>query len=68
MDKINLPVPGAGGPHTYDNSFVLFERIKDGEFQINLGNPKKKIAQWKLNSRAKNLIYNFSGGREYGFF
>lgn len=30
MDKINLPVPGADGPDSYDHSFLVFERLSTG--------------------------------------
>lgn len=67
MDKINLPIPGNGGPPTYDNSVILFERIKVDEYRIKLGNPRE-IAEWKSVSQKKDLIYRLSGGREFGFF
>lgn len=67
MDKINLPIPGDEGPPTYDNSVILFERIDEGEYRIELGTPIT-IARWKASSEKRSLLYSLSGGREFGLF
>ena len=40
IDKVNLPIPGAAGPETYDNGVVHFERTGPKAFSIRLRSRK----------------------------
>ena len=70
MDKVNLPVPGAEGPPSYDNSILLFERAgfaEDGaaRFQIQVGN-EIQLKRWKKTSVSVSDL-KMRSGRRYGF-
>ena len=67
MDKLVLPIPGAGGPPAYDNEFLLFERTKPGVFKLTIGTKATK-AQWLRRSAAIDGDFRMSSGREWGVF
>lgn len=67
MDKLVLPIPGNGGPAAYDNEYLLFQRVKPGVFQLQLGNKAMK-AQWLKRSKAIEGAFKMSSGREWGVF
>jgi hypothetical protein len=67
MDKLILPIPGAGGPPAYDNEYLLFERTKPGVFQLSIGTKATK-AQWLKRSVAIDGAFRMSSGREWGVF
>jgi HKD family nuclease len=64
MDKINLPI-GMGNV-SYDNSYLLFKRIKNKKFTV-LKITHKDIDKFKNESLRLNKYYHLVGGREYGF-
>ncbi len=69
MDKVNLPVPGAEGPPSYDNSILLFERgtrAADGTpiFAIRVGD-EVQLAQWK-RAAASDTEMRMQSGRRWG--
>ncbi len=67
MDKVNLPVPGEGGPPSYDNTYVHFERLGPGRFKIIVPRSDEWKA-WISESRRQGMLYEFTGGRKYGFY
>lgn len=67
MDKLVLPIPGAGGPPSYDNEYLLFRRAKPGVFELTLGTRTLK-AQWLRRSAAINGAFKMQSGREWGVF
>lgn len=67
MDKLTLPVPGAGGPPVYDNQNLLFTRDGAGAFTVRLGTAAQK-AQWVKNSKAVQAHFVMPHGREWGVF
>lgn len=67
MDKLVLPIPGAGGPPAYDNKCLLFKRIKPGVFELAIGT-KTLEAQWLKRSVAIDGDFQMSSGREWGVF
>jgi len=67
MDKLVLPIPGAGGPPAYDNEYLLFERKKPGIFKLTIGTRAVK-AQWFKKSTAIDGCFRMSSGREWGVF
>lgn len=67
MDKLVLPIPGAGGPLTYDNEYLLFERTKPGVFKLTIGTKAVK-ARWLKSSEAIDGAFRMSSGREWGVF
>lgn len=67
MDKVNLPVPGESAPSSYDNTYVHFERMGQKRFKITLStNNEQKI--WRKKSEKQGMLYEMSGGRQYGFY
>jgi len=67
MDKLVLPIPGAGGPRAYDKEYLLFERTKPGAFELSIGTKASK-AQWLKRSMAIDGAFRMSSGREWGVF
>jgi len=68
MDKLTLPIPGAGGPPKYDGKNLLFTRIKAGVFQLELGTASQK-QQWLKKSKAVDAHHAMPpDGREWGTF
>ena len=67
MDKLVLPIPGAGGPPVYDNKYLLFRRAKPGAFELTLGSKTLK-AQWLKRSSAIDGAFKMQSGREWGVF
>lgn len=66
MDKVNLPVPGQDGPQSYDNSYLLFERIGQQRFRLSFVKGRD-LTNLRKRSRKQGMYYRFAGGREYGF-
>ena len=68
MDKLTLPILGAGGPPKYDGKNLLFTRIKAGIFQLELGTASQK-QQWVKKSKAVDAHHVMPpDGREWGSF
>jgi len=67
MDKLVLPIPGAGGPRAYDNEYLLFRRTKPGAFEFIVGNKAAKD-QWLKRSGAIDGAFHMASGREWGVF
>jgi len=67
MDKLTLPVPGAGGPASYDNEALLFKRVGAGTFRLDLGAPAQR-REWLRRSRALEASHTMPGGRQWGVF
>lgn len=70
MDKLNLPVPGGGGPDTYDARTLLFMRKLDDEgfyFELVVGDDGP-TADWIATSEAAGTRYEMRSGRRWGVF
>ncbi|MCC6765244.1 MAG: hypothetical protein IT293_11340 [Deltaproteobacteria bacterium] len=67
MDKLVLPIPGAGGPPAYDNECLLFVRTKPRVFELTIGTKAAK-AQWLKKSSAIDGAFHMASGREWGVF
>lgn len=67
MDKLTLPIPGAGGPRTYENKTLLFTREPNNVFELTIGTATD-IAGWKRNSTVNGSLYTMKKGREFGVF
>lgn len=67
MDKLVLPIPGAGGPLAYDNKYLLFQRTKAGVFELTIGTKAAK-AQWLKKSGAIDGNFRMASGRKWGVF
>lgn len=67
MDKLVLPIPGAGGPPSYDNEYLLFRRTKPGAFELTIGTQATK-AKWLKKSDAINGAFTMASGRKWGVF
>lgn len=67
MDKLVLPIPGAGGPDEYDGKNLLFESVSPGKFKLSMGsNADKKV--WFKRSKIVNGAFKMSSGRQWGVF
>jgi PLD-like domain len=67
MDKLTLPIPGDGGPPTYDQSLILLERVQPDKFHLTLAKAGDK-QRWKNKSKSIDGYFKMNGGREWGIF
>ena len=67
MDKLVLPIPGSGAPASYDNRYLLFERIRPRRFRLVLGSSSDGSG-WLKNSRLIAGSFKMSSGRDWGVF
>lgn len=67
MDKLVLPIPGDGGPPTYDQTILKFERIGSDSFLLTVGT-SATLREWKRKSQQVGALFAMSGGREWGVF
>lgn len=67
MDKLVLPIPGSGGPISYDKMYLLFRRTGPRTFDLTLGNKTLK-SQWAKRSASIGGAFQMSSGREWGVF
>jgi hypothetical protein len=72
MDKLTLPIPGAGGPPKYSHETLLFSRRLDGTFDLTVGSPAQ-IAKWHTASQKGGTAYEMRKGnaavaRKWGVF
>jgi HKD family nuclease len=67
MDKLSLPIPGNGGPPSYDNEYLLFREETPMVFDLVIGTPADK-ALWAKKSKAIDGAFKMTSGREWGVF
>lgn len=68
MDKLTLPLPGHGGPTSYDGETLLFSRTGAGTFDLELASPALKRS-WMRASHAIGALYSMPPlGRQWGVF
>lgn len=67
MDKLVLPIPDDGGPSSYDNEVLIFEKTGPGGFEVGIGSPAE-IRTWKRKSERINASFRMTGGRAWGVF
>jgi HKD family nuclease len=69
MDKVNLPIPGTGGPESYDDAYLIFERAdmsKGGLPQFALTVTDKNGLDARVQAAANSVNLSMTSGREYG--
>lgn len=70
MDVLSLPVPGAGGPSSYDFQSLLFTRkVEKGTtiFELSIGS-KTQRKSWEAKSKKAGGHFQMQSGREWGVF
>jgi hypothetical protein len=67
MDVITLPIPGQGGPQSYDQRVLLFKRTGVRQFELALGTAAQ-AAGWRRNSERIDASFQMSSGRGWGVF
>ncbi len=67
MDKLVLPIPGIGGPTSYDGEILLFEQVGLNRFRISIGTSQDKDI-WLSKSRLIDGAFSMSSGRQWGVF
>lgn len=70
MDVLNLPVPGRGGPASYDGEILMFERqgsARGNLYFLTIGNAAQ-IRDWERRSSRIGASYRMSSGRPWGVF
>jgi HKD family nuclease len=66
MDKLNLPAPNDINLDTYENKILLFTRLSDEIFNLQIY-PRGNIEGFKELSSQQNL-FKMKGGREFGVY
>ena len=68
MDKLTLPIPGAGGPAAYDQQTLLFTRLAAGVYLLELGTTAQKQS-WMRKSQQIDALWQMHGSpRKWGVF
>ena len=67
MDKLVLPIPGDGGPQSYDNEILLFKKTGPGSFELSIG-AQADVRTWKRKSQHIGALFKMAGGRQWGVF
>ncbi|WP_156365738.1 hypothetical protein [Nocardiopsis sp. NRRL B-16309] len=69
MDKVNLPVPGKGGPESYDHAYLIFDRTghnidNKALFRLTVTDEDGLRARQDSSVHAVNCF--MASGRKYG--
>ena len=67
MDVLTLPVPDAGGPRTYDQKTLHFERVGVRKFKLTVGTRQEK-KNWRQRSRTVEGDFRMKSGRTWGVY
>lgn len=67
MDVLGLPIPGEGGPPTYDDMTLHFERRANGTFDLIVGRGRDR-ARWRARSKRVGGAFRMTSGREWGVY
>ena len=67
MDVLTLPVPERPWPTAYDNRTLLFEKLADGTFRLELDTPRKRRV-WRHRSKSARTDFRMTSGRRWGVF
>ena len=67
MDVLGLPIPDDGGPRSYDNECLRFERLSTGGFEVTIGSAAE-IARWKRASATIDGLHEMRSGRQWGVY
>jgi hypothetical protein len=67
MDKLNLPIPGESAPTTYDNMFLLWERLPDEKFGLSV---ESDGSVWLAASTREGTVFSYGhrSARVWGYF
>jgi hypothetical protein len=67
MDVLTLPVPGHGGPSSYDDQVLHFERITDSLYVLTVY-PASAEKDFRKRSDRLGSAFHMSSGRGFGVF
>jgi hypothetical protein len=67
MDRLNLPIPGEAGPPSYDDAWLLFERLGDKAFRLTVLDARQ-LRTAKQRSSEQGLCFKMRSGRQYGVY
>lgn len=67
MDKLVLPIPGDGGPQSYDNKILHFRAVGPRKFELQVHQPSQ-ISKLRKKSKAVEGAFKMKSGREWGVF
>ena len=67
MDKLTLPIPGAGGPGAYDQQNLLFVKTGPSSCRLTIGDDADK-QRWIAKSKAVDGYRVMTSGRQWGVF
>ena len=67
MDKLNLPPPDDLGIDTYEDKILVFTRLGEERFNLQIF-PLGRIERFRKLSSRYNSLYQMKGGRQYGVF
>ena len=67
MDVLTLPIPGDGGPETYDGQALCLRRTGVRHFEMTVGSPGD-VRLWRRRSEAIGGAFEMKGGRRWGVY
>ena len=67
MDVLTLPIPGKGGPASYDEETLHFRRIGLRRFELVVGSARD-ARRWKRESEKVGGSFRFNSGRTWGVY
>ena len=67
MDVLTLPIPGNGGPGTYDERTLQFRRTGVRTYELTVATPRD-VAVWRRRSEAIGSAFQLAGGRRWGVY
>jgi HKD family nuclease len=69
MEKLSLPIPGAYGPDTYEKTVLLFSKIGNNKYKLEV-QPinSQKSERWERKSNSQRTSFTMRGGRKFGVF
>ena len=67
MDVLTLPIPGDGGPETYDQQTLCFRRTGVRCFELTVATPRD-VQAWRRKSESIGGSFQMVGGRRWGVY
>lgn len=67
MDKLVLPIPGDGGPQSYDNKILHFKNVGLRRFKLEV-HQSSQISKFRKKSKGVDGAFKMKSGREWGVF
>lgn len=69
MEKLSLPIPGIDGPESYESTVLLFSKVGDRRFELDVApSDSLKARSWEKKSLTQKTRFTMRSGRKFGVF